>query len=275
MTLKDLARRVPGLESFYRGALHSYEGWTLAGKNTQEVFSDIFRKNRWAGSHSVSGTGSDDVQTRVIAHRLPELVSQLDLLTLLDIPCGDFHWMSKVDLKRIEYMGADIVDELIADNIQRYSREDRKFVVLDLIRNPLPEVDLLFCRDCLVHLSFADIRLALQNICDSGSQYLLTTTFTDKDNFDIRTGQWRPINLERAPFHLPPAIMLVNEECTEGGGSHSDKSMGLWRVADIKASLALIASDSGGRLDAGDAANAGRPLPSKADQELRGQHPVA
>lgn len=237
MTLKNMARRIPGLERLYRASLHTYEGWTVAGKSTQEVFNDIFRKNRWAGSESVSGTGSNEIQTRVIARRLPELISKLQVTTLLDVPCGDFHWMNKVDLSSVQYLGADIVDALIANNTERYSRENREFLVLDLIRDPLPEVDLLFCRDCLVHLSFADIRLALQNICESGSQYLLTTTFTDKDNFDIRTGQWRPINLEREPFNLPPALMLVDEECTEGGGSHADKSMGLWRVTDIRAAL--------------------------------------
>lgn len=237
MTLKQLAKRIPGVERLYRATLHAYEGWTLAGKGTQEVFSDIFRRNRWAGSRSVSGTGSDEIQTRVVARRLPELISQFDISTMLDIPCGDFHWMSKVDLRGVDYLGADIVDDLVADNAQRHGSDLRKFIALDLIRDPLPGVDLLFCRDCLVHLSFADIRLALQNIGHSGSRYLLTTTFTDKENFDIRTGQWRPINLQRPPFNLPPPLALVNEECTEGGGGHGDKSLGLWRVADLKALL--------------------------------------
>ncbi len=237
MKFKNFVRSIPGLERSYRSALHLYEGWTLSGKSTAEVFSDIFRKNRWAGRDSVSGTGSDDIQTRVIARRLPTLISELKVSTLLDIPCGDFHWMSKVDLNGVDYTGADIVEQLIADNRRQYQREDRTFMVLDMIRDPLPEADLIFCRDCLVHLSYADIRLALENMAKSGSHYLLTTTFTEKDNVDIRTGQWRPINLERPPFSLPSPMMLVNEECTEGGGGYKDKSMGLWRVADLRASL--------------------------------------
>ena len=39
---------------------------------------------------------------------------------MLDIPCGDFYWMKEVDLKDIEYIGADIVDELIKKNNDKF-----------------------------------------------------------------------------------------------------------------------------------------------------------
>jgi hypothetical protein len=36
-----------------------------------------------------------------------------DVKSLLDIPCGDFHWMRRVNLQGLSYVGADIVRELI------------------------------------------------------------------------------------------------------------------------------------------------------------------
>jgi hypothetical protein len=46
-------------------------------------------------------------------------------------------------------------------------------------------------------------------------------------------GDWRLLNLEAAPFGFPPADAILNEECTEAGGAYADKSLGVWRVADL------------------------------------------
>jgi len=102
----------------------------------------------------------------------------------------------------------------------------------------VPKVDLVFCRDCLVHLSFEHVFAALRQICASESQYLLTTTFVDRQqNGDIATGNWRPLNLRVAPFEFPESLLLVNEKCTEDGGQFRDKSLGLWKVSDLRALL--------------------------------------
>lgn len=105
---------------------------------------------------------------------------------------------------------------------------------MDLIGDKLPKVDLVLCRDCLVHFSFDDVFAALRNIVSSGSTYLLTTTFPEREaNDDIRTGSWRPLNLERAPFHMPAPLRILNEGCTENGGIYHDKSLAFWRIAEI------------------------------------------
>ena len=201
---------------------------------TEEVFVEIYRTNAWGGKESVSGGGSDIDQTRVVEAVLPGMLRELGVRTMLDIPCGDFHWMSRVDLSDVDYLGADIVDELVAENNARYASGRVRFRRLDLIRDPLPRVDLIFCRDCLVHLASPDVEAALVNIAASGSDYLLTTTFpAHESNPEIVTGEWRPLNLEISPLALRPPLRLVNEGCTEGGGAYSDKSLGLWRVADL------------------------------------------
>ena len=83
---------------------------------------------------------------------------------MLDIPCRDFQWMKNVDLSSVEYIGADIVNELIQINDRKYSKKGTNFQQLNLIQDKLPKVNLVFCRDCLVHLSFSDTFLALNNI---------------------------------------------------------------------------------------------------------------
>lgn len=239
--LREIAKRIPFV-SFVYHTLRNLPNWystrKLKLKNTDEVFTEIFRGNCWGGKSSASGTGSDNHQTRIITSELPRLIDDFNITTMLDIPCGDFYWMKTVNLKGVHYIGADIVKDLIHKNKEKYEKDNISFQRLDLIRSKLPSVDLIFCRDCLVHFSFEDIFFALQNICESQSGFLITTTFTDrKDNQDIATGQWRVLNLEVAPFMLPKPLRIINEECTESNGRYKDKSLALWRINDIRDNL--------------------------------------
>lgn len=203
------------------------------------AFRHAYERNHWAGDESVSGPGASADQTEVIRRRLPEICSRLRVRTLLDLPCGDFSWMSLVDLADVRYIGGDLLPELIEENSRRYARQGREFRVVDLLESPLPQADIVLCRDCLVHFSFSDVARASNNLRRSGITWLLTTTFPAQSwNEDIHTGDWRPINLERAPFDWPTPVELLNERCTEGGGQFADKSLGLWRVSDIPAGLA-------------------------------------
>ena len=159
----------------------------------------------------------------------------MNIMSILDLPCGDFNWMQKVDLSKIDYVGADIVEELINKNIRQYKEKaNLKFKVINLITDPLPKTDIIIIRDCLVHLSYEDIYSAIKNIKSSGAKYLLTTTFTNYNmNHDIVTGDWRPLNLQKKPFNFSSPILVINENCTEDNGKYKDKSMALWDISKL------------------------------------------
>ena len=92
----------------------------------------------------------------------------------------------------------------------------------------------MLCRDCLVHLSFANVFRALRQIRESGAEWLLATTFLEHEaNEDIPDGDWRMLNLERAPFNLARPESVIIEGCTEAGGAYADKTLGLWRVSGL------------------------------------------
>jgi len=195
------------------------------------IFRRIYRENHWGDPWSVSGPGSSLAATEYIRKEISQLIHDLELRTILDIPCGDHLWINYVTLGACKYIGADIVEELVKRNSQRYASKDKQFLVLDITKAPLPRADLVLCRDCLVHLSFKAISRALRNIKSSGSKYILTTTFTNRaTNDDTRTGGWRVLNLNAEPFNFPQPILVINENCKEGGGVWRDKSLGLWLV---------------------------------------------
>lgn len=178
------------------------------------------------------------VQTEIIRKEIPLLLERLGVRSVLDVPCGDFNWMKAVDLGSIQYIGGDIVPDLVAKNQATYSSPTRRFELLDITTSPLPDADLIFCRDVFVHFSFDDILAAFENICHSNAQYLLTTTFPKRHvNEPISTGAWRPLNLNIDPFRLAAPIGLINEGCTEWNGQWADKSLGLWRVCDLSSAF--------------------------------------
>jgi len=197
----------------------------------KDIFTEIYERMAWQGVESASGPGSSLEQTKELRERLPDLFRRYKVSTLLDIPCGDLNWMQFVDLSGVEYIGADIVEELIEKNKKKFKMP---FLCLDISTDPLPKVDLILCRDCLVHFSYLDVVSTLGNIVRSGSKYLLTTTFPNRTkNVDIETGQWHPYNLTKKPFNLPQPLFLLNEKCTQGNGMYADKSLGLWCIKDI------------------------------------------
>ena len=86
------------------------------GKPINKTFKEIYEKNLWRSSASNSGKGSDDLQAQTIIQEIPKLLSRFQISSMHDIPCGDFNWMSKLDLEGITYVGSDIVPQLIESN---------------------------------------------------------------------------------------------------------------------------------------------------------------
>ena len=207
--------------------------------NRTERFSSIYRTNWFQGAESRSGTGSSDVQTVFFRRELVRLCRKLGVKVLLDV-CGDCHWMSKTwgDLCPYveKYVGMDIVPEVISQNASRYSLDRVSFICKDIVSSPLPDGDMLLCRDVLVHLSSESTLKFLRNFASSNIKWLLTTTFVDakRTNIEFEDGTgWYAINLTSPPFNLPRPEEMINERCTEHDGAYGDKSMGLWARSSL------------------------------------------
>lgn len=195
----------------------------------------------WGNGETVSGPGSTLDATATIRRDLPLLLADLQVTSLLDIPCGDCHWMQAIfetAFESIGYIGADVVRELIERNRQQYP--GRRFEHLDMTSDTLPDADVVFVRDGLVHLPYSMIIEALRNIVGSAAKWLITTHFPGRTNHDIKLGHWRPLNLTADPFKLPEPYRILNEQCTEGGGAFTDKSLAVWRIDDIRAAVSRL-----------------------------------
>ena len=210
------------------------EKWQFGRMSMRDVFTHIYRSNKWGSDESRSGKGSSLAQTQKVRDALPGILQTWHMRSMLDLPCGDFHWMKEVDLGGVDYLGADIVPELIAETTARFAAPGRRFATLNITTDDLPKADLLLCRDCWVHLSINDITDAIANIRRSGISYLLTTTFTNHPvNREKIRGKFRMLNLQIAPFQFPPPLCVIAEDNLESSHADAGKSLALWRVADL------------------------------------------
>ncbi len=207
----------------------------ITGKRqTQIIFNKIYYLKSWGSKDSVSGSGSNLDNTENLRKEFPLIIDELNIKSLLDIPCGDFFWMKEINPALEIYIGADIVKEIVKSNNIFFSNDKRSFIVLDLTKDSLPEVDCIFCRDCLPHLSIKLIKAAIKRIKVSNSVYLLSSTYTDcKENKEMHVGGFRPLNLQLKPFYFPKPIKIINDPCLTPTTNLIDKSIGVWKISDL------------------------------------------
>ena len=149
----------------------------------KKFFTDVFDNNRWNSSESASGQGSETWATQDLVRDLPLLFEKYGIESMLDAPCGDFHWMRNVvDRSQLKYTGADIVDSMIESNQANFGNPTTGFEVLDIAVDPLPAADLVFVRDLFIHLSLDLISNCLKNIARSDFKYVMLT----HDSLDAR-----------------------------------------------------------------------------------------
>ena len=111
-----------------------------------ETRQDRFRRyallNKWGSKESVSGPGSTLAYTARLRAALPSLFDEFSIKTVLDAPCGDYNWMRLVKRPGVEYIGGEIVPELVDANNARYRDESTRFIHCDIVQDELPAADL-------------------------------------------------------------------------------------------------------------------------------------
>jgi hypothetical protein len=189
------------------------------------TFQNIYRRNWWGSTESVSGCGSEVARAASLRNGLIEWIRNNKIRSLLDAPCGDFNWVEGVVKSApITYLGGDIVSDLIVRNNQK-APSDCRFRTFDILADDLPEVDAWLCRDVLIHFPNAAIQLILRRFANSNIKYFLATHFQDTAAHpDIDFGKFRPVNLCRYPFNWPQPVHLI----FDGDKTNMDRYIGVW-----------------------------------------------
>ena len=176
-------------------------------RNSRRIFGSIYRDREWDTGETLSGPGSTIRYTEELRITLPALLKKWKIRSLLDAPCGDYHWMSQTKLDGIEYTGADVVAGLIESNRQLYP--DVKFLIADITKDWLPKTDAVLCRDCFTHLSNKQVMMAIQQFKKSGIRYMIASTYPVEINEEIPTGYYRPVTSLKILSNYPPLLIAL------------------------------------------------------------------
>jgi SAM-dependent methyltransferase len=175
----------------------------------KNVFTNIYLKNLWemGQTNSKSGLGSSDIFTENIKKIIPDVIEKYEIKTMIDTSCGDWNWMKKIqESLNCNYIGIDVVDEIIEENKKKFSSEKFEFIsddFLSYLKNcDDNSVDLILCRHTCEHLEREYIQDFLKEV-KRVSKYLLLTTHkladTNKELIKTET-PYRPINLNLPPY---------------------------------------------------------------------------
>jgi SAM-dependent methyltransferase len=140
------------------------------GLTPAEVFTKIYRDNRWGGQVGDfdSGIGSNPQWTSAYCEFVSRFIVENHVTQTLDLGCGDFRVGSRLPGKVI---GADIVPPLIERNRRLFP--EHEFLCLDMTTDDLPQADLCLIRQVFQHLSNAQIISVLRKL--QPFKYVLVT----------------------------------------------------------------------------------------------------
>jgi hypothetical protein len=200
---------------------------------TQQIFRTIFLERRWKSKESISGTGSALKATELVRENLSRLLADLGIKTLVDAPCGDCNWIRRMTYQFDQYIGIDIVPDLIERLRTEITTPNWRFQVGDIVTDILPRADALLCRDCLVHLPLEFSLHAVANWKLAGFKYVIATTFPGAENRETPLGKWRRLDMQAAPFNLPSPAAIIRERAHDPADPNNAKSLALWRTEDL------------------------------------------
>lgn len=211
----------------------------------KDVFSNIYENWGFGGyPDSRSGPGSTLQETEEIRKEIRRLVAAKEIKTVVDIPCGDFHWMKEIVYGFEKYTGGDIVPAIIQDN-QKYANQVINFIEFDLAGNEeIPEADLLIVRDVIGHLPLEQGKKIIENILKSKCKYLLSTTwynindaeyYKTHHNTGATLGRFYPVCLSAEPFNLPlPETYIQELPIVDSYDKGNRKGLALWDLEVIR-----------------------------------------
>lgn len=172
------------------------------------VFSEIYESNSWTNG---SGPGSHPEACRPLIDLLNRFLNDNNISSIVDFGCGDWQFMSNIDLKDRTYTGFDLVDSVLTSNRLRYARQGVSFQRTPEQLSDLPGADLLFVKDVMIHLPNTDI-LDLITYFRHFKYVIAVNNRSNHDyafNSEIEVGGFRPVDLNSSPFNQHCATILT------------------------------------------------------------------
>lgn len=173
----------------------------------RQAFHTIYKEQRWGDG---SGPGSSPANTIEYRGFVERFMHANSIRRVTDLGCGDWQFSHLIDWSQVEYLGLDLVPEIIANNRSRFAAPNLRFEELTAI-DDMPNGDLLLSKEVLQHLPNQMIIEYLAVIRRKYRFALLTNAIEPaaQANADIPAGACRAVRLQEAPFNALGAVVLT------------------------------------------------------------------
>jgi SAM-dependent methyltransferase len=166
----------------------------------REVFSWIYRTGLWGGS----GGGSSLEATARYRGFVQAFCAREGIRSVVDVGCGDWSFSRLVEWGGREYLGIDVVDDVIAANRTAFGKPGVTFACADACADPgvVPACDVILIKDVMQHLPNESVSRLLRLV--DRCRFMIATNDHASRNEECGVGDTRPLDLRRAPFGVRP-----------------------------------------------------------------------
>jgi SAM-dependent methyltransferase len=167
--------------------------------STPAVFRQIYEENLWGFG---SGHGARPRVTKGYRTFIENFISENAITSVLDFGCGDWQFSRLIDWRGADYLGLDVVPELIHRNQASYGTRRIAFALSPDRLADVPHADLLLVKHVLQHWPTGLVQDFMSQVVPRFRFALITNTVEPKNslNSEIAMGEWRPLDLRRAPY---------------------------------------------------------------------------
>ncbi len=188
----------------------------------ENAFASIFREGSWHAEVK-SGEGSIPSRNRRYMKILRDFLREKQIKSVVDLGCGDWSFSRQIDWSGIDYLGIDIVPELIDSLNERFGRPGVCFRRDNIVTCSLPQADLAISKDVLQHLPSPLVSQYIERL--RSFKYAILTNdrlkydarswrrlwrlveTPVKPNIEIEPGGWRLLRLNDPPFQLGAKVL--------------------------------------------------------------------
>jgi len=186
----------------------------------RDTFTTVYRERHWSSGQSTpfdSGSGSASMYAALYCELVNSFIKERQVHTVVDLGCGDFRIGSEIAACGVNYVGIDIVPDLVSHLRNQFEDQRVNFECLDATVDSLPVGDLVLVRQVLQHLTNRQIQSVLERL--GQYKYAIVTEsvalgkniIPNRDKIhgpDIRLYSSSGVFLDKPPFNLPVDELL-------------------------------------------------------------------
>ncbi len=163
------------------------------------VFQRIYQRNLWGFG---SGHGARPRVTKGYRAFVENFIRENAVTSVVDFGCGDWQCSRLIDWTGADYLGLEVVPELVRRNQARYGRPGIAFAPSPDRLAEVPRADLLLVKHVLQHWPTRLVQDFIVEVVPKFRSALITNSVEPSHtlNSEIALGEWCALDLRRAPY---------------------------------------------------------------------------